>query len=94
MNAIAQECVQKRLKNIPGSATSPAAPEAVEGNNAGVCEDGVAPPPTLEDRGAGKSSTIRQAAIILAASSLAALEVFLLLPKPLGFRIPVCLRPA
>ena len=33
-------------------------------------------------------------AIILAPSSLAALEVFLLLPKPLGFRILVGLRPA
>jgi hypothetical protein len=77
---VAHECVQKRVKNVPGSAKWPVAPDAVEGNNAGVCENGVAPPPTLEDRGAGKSTTIRQAAVILAASSLAALEVFLSSP--------------
>jgi hypothetical protein len=51
MKFIAHECVQIRLKNIHGSAKFPVAPGAVEGNNAGVCENGVAPPPTLEDQG-------------------------------------------
>jgi hypothetical protein len=56
---IAHECVQKRLKKIPGSAKLPVAPDAVEGNNANVCENGVAPPPILEDQGAEKKTTNR-----------------------------------
>jgi hypothetical protein len=92
--SIPHECVQRKLKNIPGSATSPAAPDAVEGFNLINWKNGVAPHPSFEDRGTAKNATIRPAAITLAPSSLAALEVFHLLPKPFGFPITPRLRPA
>jgi hypothetical protein len=42
-----------------GSRKSPVAPDAVEENNAGLCENGVAPPPTPEDRDAEKKTRNR-----------------------------------